>query len=332
MAITGIKPLFQFQGAIESTPGTALPATRLQPIVSGNMVEHAERVFIAEERQSFIANYRAVATKQWAELSGIELAPTFEDLAWWLQFFAKGGVAGVLEDIAAYRYTFTPTVASNDLKTGCFETGDNTQAYQIEHCVGTRMELTIARNAPSSMTVDFIGKQASPVTFTAALSSRVTEDINGALAAVYIDADGGTIGATAVTNVLEVKIGLETMQTQFWALNGSLAPVDVYRNAPRKATIEMTMAFNNTTEYLAFKSNFSGDDARLIRVKVLGSTIPTTTTAKLAQFDLYTVWAEAPFAEQDGLRVLQLSGESKFYDSLAADWKFQVVNGLPALP
>jgi len=296
------------------------------------MVEHAERTFIEEERQSLIKNYRAVATKQFVELTGIEVAPTFEDLAWWLQFFAKGGVTGVVEDTSAYRYTFTPTATADDLKTATIEVGDNTQAYQVEFCVGTRLELTLARNAASSMTVDFLGKQATAATFTGALSDRVTEDINGALAAVYINASGGTIGTSLVTNVLDVKIGLETMQTQFWALNGSLASVDVYRNAPRSASVEMTMAFNNTTEYAAFKANFLGDDPRLIRVKVLGSLVGAATSYKTAQFDLYTVWAEAPFGEQDGLRVIQLSGETVYYPGASKDWDFQVVNGLATLP
>jgi len=149
---------------------------------------------------------------------------------------------------------------------------------------------------------------------------------------VYIDASGGTIGSTLVTNVLEVKIGIETAQTQFWALNGSLTPVDVYRDAPRGCSVEMTIAFTNTTEYAAFKSNFNGDDPRLIRVKVLGSTITGSSTAKTAQFDLYTVWAESPFGEQDGLRVINLSGETVYYPSATADWNFQIVNDLSSLP
>jgi hypothetical protein len=332
MAITGTKPFFKFQAGIEGTPGVAVPATRIQPIVSGNMVEHAERTFIAEERGSLIKNYRAVATKQYVELTGIEVAPTYEDLAWWLQFFAKGGVSGVQEDTTAYRYTFTPTATADNLKTATIETGDNTQGYQVPFCVGTRMELTLARNAAATMTVDFLGQQATAAAFTGALSDRVTEDIQGALTAVYINASGGTIGNTLVNNVLDVKIGLETAQTQFFALNGQLYPVDVYRNAPRSATVEMTMAFNNTTEYAAFKSNFNGDDPRLIRVKTEGSVCGATTTKKTVQFDLYTVWAEAPFGEQDGLRVIQLSGETIYYPAATADWNFQVVNGLATLP
>ena len=332
MAITGTKPFFYLQAGIESTPGTAVAATRIQPIVSGNFTEHADREFIMEERQSLIKNYRAVATKQYVEMTGIEVAPTFEDLPWWLQFFAKGGVTGVLEDTAAYRYTFTPTSTSNDLKTATFEFGDNTQDYEVAFCVGTDFEITFARNAPATQSVGFLGQSASTTTKTAALSQRDTESINGALAAVYIDSNSGTIGTTAVTNVLDVKITLPTMTSQFWALNGSLAPVDVYRAEPRGASIEMTMAFTNDTEYAAFKSNFDSDDERFVRVAAEGTVISGSSTNKLVQFDLYPVWAEAQMGEQDGLRVVQFSGETKYNSSAGYDWNIQVVNGLSALP
>jgi hypothetical protein len=332
MAITGTRPFFYLQAGIEATPGTAVPATRIQPIVSGNWNETAERVFIEEERQSLIKNYRSVPTQQMVDFSGIEIAPTFEDLPWWLQFVAKGGVTGVVEDTAAYRYTFTPTTNANDLKTATFEWGDDTEDYEAEYCIATNMEITFSRNSPASMTMDWLGKQATTTTKTPALSQRVTEDLNGALAAVYIDADGGSFGSTAVTNVLEVTIGLPTMQSQFWALNGSLAPVDVYRSGPRSATVSMTMAFTSAAEYAAFKANFNDDAPRMVRVSVDGTQIPTTTTNKQAIFDLYTVWAEAPFGEQDGLRVVTFSGETKYDSSAGYDWTVDVVNGLVSLP
>jgi len=71
MAITGTRPFFYLQAGIETTPGSAVAATRIQPIVSGNWNEHGERVFIEEERQSLIKNYRAVATKQFVDFSGV---------------------------------------------------------------------------------------------------------------------------------------------------------------------------------------------------------------------------------------------------------------------
>lgn len=331
MAITGTKPFFYLQAGIESTPGTAVAATRIQPIVSGNFVEHFERVFIEEERQSLIKNFNAVATKQYVEISGMEVSPSFEDLAWWLQFFAKGGVTGVLEDTSAYRYTFSPNATADDLKTATFEFGDTTEDYEASFCVGTDFEISFSRNSPATQTVGFLGQAATATTKTPALSQRSVETINGALAAVYIDAKGGTMGNTLVNNVLDVKISLPTMYSQFWALNGNLYPVDVYRSAPRGAMVEMTMAFTSATEYAAFQANYNTDDERLVRVAVEGTVIPGSTTNKLAQFDLYPVWGEGNFGEQDGLRVVQFSGETKYNTSAAKDWEIQVVNGLSTL-
>ena len=242
-------------------------------------------------------------------------------------------MAGVLEDTSAYRYTFTPTVASDDLKTSTFEVGDDTQAYEINFGIGTRFEITLSRNAAATMSVDFLGEKSVTTTYTGALSDRVVEDINGALTTVAIDATGGTIGNTAITNVLEVKIGLETMQTQFWALTGSIDPSDAYRSAPRKMTVDITAAFVDTTEYAAFKANDNSDDHRLVRVSTSGTVIPGgSSTAKLAQFDAYVQWSEAPFSEQDGLKIVQFSGETEFYASASKDWDIQIVNGLSAHP
>jgi hypothetical protein len=331
MSITGTKPFFKLQAGIESVLGTAVPATRIAPIVSGSLVEHGERVFIQEERQSLIKNYRSVSTKRFVEMSGIELAPTFEDLAWWFQFFLKGGVTGSGAG-ADKTYTFLPTADADDLKSATFEPGDLTQAFQVAGCVGTRLELTFARNAPSSGSCDFVGFEATPQAFTGALTQRETEDINGALTAVYIDDFGGTFGSSLTDNVLDIKVGFPTEYQQFWALNGSLAPVDAYRAAARSATVEMTMAFTDPAEYLEFQNNLVDDVERLVRVKIEGTTIPTTAIKKSLTLDLATVWAEAPFAEQDGLRVVQFSGETKFNSPLAGDFKAEIVCGEATLP
>ncbi len=331
MAITGIRPFFKMQSVIESVRGTDLATTRIDPIISGNLVSHMERHFFSEERNSLIANYRSIVTKTFSEISGLEVNPTYQDLPHWLACFAKGGVSGQVEDTAAYRYTFTPTVATDDLKTLTFEVGDDTDVFQMNYGIGTRMEITLSRNAPATMSMDFLGELASATTFTS-LSDRVTEDVNGALTTLYIDVDGGTIGSTAVTNVLEVKIGLETMQTQFWALTGSVDPSDAYRNAPRRMTVDAKLAFRTQTEYDAYLANSTADNKRLVRCKTEGSTIPSSSTANLFQVDMYVSWTEAPFSEEEGLRIIQFSGETSYYAAASKDWDIQVVNALSSIP
>ena len=328
MALTGSMPLAKVQVGREVVPGTAVAATRKHPIMSGNLNEHGEVNFPQEQRESLVANYRGFATRRFVEISGMEVAPTFEDLPWYLNFSVSCNMVGAPTAVVARQYDFAPNATVNDLGTATLEVGDETDEFDVNFGVMTRLELTIAKNAPSTLTMDWLGQKATSSSFTSNLSDRVTEDINGALALAYIDTT--TIGSTAVTNVIDGKVTIETMQTQFWALDGNLYPVDVYRNAARKAAVEMTVAFTDTVEYDLWQSGLSasGVTTRKIRLYVPGSTIAGTSpsTPKSLTVDLYTVWTEAPFGEDEGLRTVQFKGETVYNVTAGHDFKWSVVN------
>lgn len=333
MAITGSMPLSYFQAAIEDTPGTIQAATRKIPMMGGTLTENIERQFPQEIRNSLIANYRSFPTKRWVELSGMEAAPTFEDLPWFLNFFVSNQVSGAPTALAAWKYDFKPRDGGrvDDLKTATWEVANSTQAYAVNFAAGTRFEMGFGIGAPATMSVDFIGQKATPQAATSALADRVTEDINGALATAYIDTT--TIGSTAVTNVLDAKVSIETANTQFWALSGNLHPIDRYRNAARKATVECTLAFTDTTEYAIFQTVSSNNTPRKIRLRVNGSAISGASGGQTKQLtiDLYTVWQEAPFGEQDGLNVVKFKGETMYDTSAATDFSIQVINALSSV-
>lgn len=334
MAITGQLPLSKFQAAIESVYATALPATRLQPMVGGLLTEHIERQMVKEQRGSFIAHYRSYAYKRWSELTGMSVAPTFEDLPWFLQAFAKGSVTGTGGGTPR-TYTFTPTTTSDDLNTVCWEVGDNTQAFQIAGCVGQTFEISIGAQSATTMSVGYIGNQAVNIGYTSSLSDRVTEDIIGALATAYIDTT--TIGSTNL-DVLDAKVTIPTQYQQLFALSGSLGPTNVYRGDSRAATIEATLAFDSTAarnEYLNGFQNVANANSpgleRKIRITVNGSTI-TGTTPKSLTIDWYGFWLEAPFADDNGLHTVKLKGESQYDTTVSRDWSITVVNALTSLP
>lgn len=93
MAVSGVMPLSHYQAAIEATYGTILAATRRQPMLEGGFLkEHFDRHYVKEQRGTFIDNYRSYVTKRHVELAGLPFAQTFEDLPWFLQGFAAGGV------------------------------------------------------------------------------------------------------------------------------------------------------------------------------------------------------------------------------------------------
>lgn len=322
----GTLPLTKFQAAIEVTPGTVLAATRIQPMAMGGLLtQNIERHKPQEQRNSYIRNYRSFQVKRFAELT-MTSSPTYEDLPW----FGKGFLGAPTVSptgVTAYDYVFTPTIASDDLKTVCWEVGDDTQAYAVNYAVGNKLELNLQAAAAASMSASYLAQQAAPISFTSSLSDRVTEDINGALFTASFDAT--TIGSTAVTNVLDAKMTWDNHYQQLWTGDGGIVPSSAYRSEPRSVALEATLLFTTTTEYLAF----TADTARKIRFTVLGSSIAGSTPAKVRSLtiDWYGKWDTAPISDQNGIHVVKFTGESINDATASMDWKLTVRNALATL-
>lgn len=323
----GLVALTKLQAGLEATRGTPVAATRIQPI-NGYMVENIERTKVHEQRNSFIDIYRSFQTKRSVELRGLTTSPTFEDLPWFLQSFVKGGVTGVLSAVTVYTYTFTPTVASDDLKTVTWEVGDDTQAFQVPYCLGDRLELQFTADRPAVMTCDYLGQKATKQAFTGALSDRVTEDINGSQMTAQIDST--TIGTTTVTNVLSARFALQNNWVQLWTLDGTITPDTAYRKV-RSAALELEVQFNNVTEYDAFVTT---PVERKIRLKVLGSVIAGSTgnVQKSLTIDWYGFWDAAPISDSNGVHTVKLSGTSHYDATATYDYSLAIANGLVTLP
>jgi hypothetical protein len=325
---TGVMPLSHFQAAIEATYGTILPATRKQPILPGAFLkEHGERHYVEEERGTYEKHYRSYVIKSHVELTGMQVAATFEDLPWFMQAFAKGGVTAVGEGGTpiAYGYTFVPTLASNDLKSVNWEVADDTANFSVAGCVGQSLELGFGTDGPMTTSVGYSGQRAVAQAVTGALGDRVTEDINAALFRAYIDTT--TIGSTLHAYPLSLKFTLDNGYSPLFVGDGNLFPKEFVRGARRALKIETMLAFDSIAEYNTFKAGTE----RKIRLRVEGSTIHTT-VKKALDIDWYGPWAEASFGEQGGLKTVTLSADSQYNATAGHSWRMYVRNALATLP
>ncbi len=326
----GLNTLQKAQAGLESTRGTGIAATRIVYFDRGAWFEELiGREFPDEDRNSFIQNYRNVTVSRMARLSGGANA-TFEDLAWYLQSFGKGGVTGVLSNTTVYTYTTTPTASSDDLKTVTWEIGNDTQAYQLPYGLGEKLELSWVGGQPVKLNVDYLAQRAIPQAFTGALSDRTgLEDLVGTTAKVFIDNAGGTIGSSQALNVLSGKVTLENRWQQITHLVGNLYPDDAQRDS-RWIDFELDIHFNNTTE---FAQLLAGGE-RLIRINFTGSNIAgsSPTTAKSVNIDLYGFYTSAPFAVSNAIRTVKVVGSTQYDTTATTDWKITTVNSLVTLP
>ena len=326
MALSGV------QLGWEATSGTLVPATRADPILQGNIVEHVERDFPDEQRNSFIANYRNFALKNYVEVAGVQIRPTFEGLPAWLRLFLKGiSLTGAVVGVTGASYVFSPTATSNDLITGTGEFFDPTQCYGVPYLLGNKLELGFAKNGPMTCSMDFLGQKAVPQSKTGALTIGAYEDIIGAAATVKIDTT--TIGTTPVYTVLDAKFTIDNGYIQDFVMDGNLYARGAHRGKTRYMALDMTLQFLDTTEYTLFQNSSIGTP-RKIRLSVDGTNISGSTgpLKRNLMIDWYGVWETAAFDSSDGMRTVKLSGRSQFDATATYDWKVTVQNGLVVTP
>lgn len=322
MAITGTIPLSGAKGIIEASRGTPGTVTRVLPILGGDLNEHRETYRPVEHRFSLIKNWRKpIVQKVWAEISGFEVAPTFQTLPWYLAHAAQGGGTPGTPFTALKRWQFRPTSGSDDLVTSTLIVGDSTGNFQVPFAHINSLEFGWQVGGQATLTMDWIGQQATPAGQGTATTVYDADDINGALARAYIDTS--TIGSTSVATVQDYKFRIENNIVPFFAPDGNLYPSDFYRSESRTATVEATLAFTSTTEYNAFRDATH----RKFRTVIPGGTISGGTGLFGVTVDWFGEWDEAPFGSTDGLRTIKVKGESRVSTADGTvDWAITVDN------
>ena len=327
MAIQGTVPLYRCQIGWElPTRGVAHAATRAMPILGGELQDHHELSMRKEQRNSFIAYHRApIQTKSWAEISGLEVVPTFEEMPQYLGLALKKVQTPSTVNTTVQRWEYTTTATEDDLATATFEVGDDATDFRMNFGVVNRWQFGWELGGPATMTMDVLGSQmAVASTYSSGLSFLTSEEINPAEARVYIDATAGGMGGTINTNLQSFQATVENHYIQHWAADGNYYPNDVYRSEPRTMQIEGTVDFNDTTQYLAYAST----QERFIRCYIPGSEVTGSDPAlpRSITIDAAVYWDDAPFQTTDGRRQMRFTGSTVYNTTLGHDWKVTVDN------
>lgn len=329
----GLVALSGLQRVIETTPGTAIATTAIQPILGGWMREMVERQFPEEQRYSLIKGYRNFATKNFVQLSGVTIAPTFTDLSHLGTMFWKGGAlaaggppkvaTGVMSLLTVYTYAFVPTVATDDLVTDTFEVGDNVTNWQLPYVIGNKIELGFSNGGPMTCSMDFLAQRAVAAAKTAELAVVGDEDIIGAKAIGTLDTTTIGTGALAV-QFKDYKVSWDNGFSQEFVLNGNLYSAGHHRGGPRGADVEATVLFDSvaSTEYTAMFQNTGIGTIRKLRMGVSGSTIAGSTGSvpRKLTIDTYLIWDTAEFDTIDGQRACKFSGHTQYDATATNDW------------
>jgi len=203
----GIRLLSHFQMGRESTLGTAVAATRMfYPDLSSTFQVDWKKTY-HEGRRTLRRNPVTYATRQ-GEQVGINFRTvddagiSFDELPFFLQW--PTGTITPASGTASYDwsgYAWGGT-ANGTVRGYTCEYGDDTQSYEAEYVVATRLGLSADTDGMTQLTADMVGRQSTKSAKTA-LSPTDPVYIPGYLwSPKFATTQSGLSGASAVANFL----------------------------------------------------------------------------------------------------------------------------------
>jgi hypothetical protein len=326
----GEVTLRKTQAALETTRGTDLAATR-KVYTKGQMTKDLNFQVPEEDRGTFIKQYRStlgVAIAAFPQTGGA----TYEDLPWWCQLWLKGGVTGVLSNVAVYTYTFVPTPGTDDIKSATFEWGDDTQAFQMNFGMVDTFDITGALDSFWHLDIGVIGANMDTTTFTGALSDRTTEDINTYLTKLALGAAGAVPSSYMTGRFISFKLSGKNNLNRKWFADGTSPAIGGMGRGKREFTLEVTMEGNAAT--ITERGVWEAGTNRVARVTATGSNIPASspTTAKSADIIVPGKWSAYVVGERETNTIFTGTLMSEYDGTLTYDISVAIANALATLP
>lgn len=208
----GERALTKFQAGLETDRGTAVPADTIL-LIGEHPPINVDRIptFINDDAGVRAPSVRAPRVDQFLVNDSLTNENAyFQYLPLMFSLGVKGNITPVEQTSSQndMLWTFTPSMtALNAPDTATFEMGDNTQAYEVEYVMISRIRLagTISQDQSASnfiVEVDYFGRQVTPTTFTGSLNIPSTENINSKLMRFFQDTTFAGLGGTEKTGLL----------------------------------------------------------------------------------------------------------------------------------
>ncbi len=250
-----------------------------------------------------------------------------------------GGSGGTVTRVHQI-WTFTPTAASDDIKSASVQFGysDGIAATQpivkLNGLVGDEFSLKFDKSGDA--TVTFTSKMVSKSAaaqlsaFSGSAPDRTVVLASSVNTTAYLDT-ASAIGTTADSNVMDVTWSLKNGFAPLYTLNASTAPTDLLRTGARTWKAEITRAY---AQYSSLAADAEWDayvakTVRKLRLKTVGPTLGSSTY--IIQLDLYGVYTAMTNAEANGIAVQKFTMEPVYDTSATTDFSLVVTNNTPSI-
>lgn len=325
--------LLQAQAGLESTRGTGVTATRK---VYAQVTPSYSKALSAmtDTTGTFDGRRRPHYGREKVSFSAADVV-TYEDIAWWLQLGIKGGVTSTTTGTTGKLYSFTPSAASDDIKSMTLEFNESGNPYKSTQVMVNSWTLrgdADNDNEPGWMfDAEMMGRDWATTTFTSALTDRTTEVCLARGTKLYIDDAGGTIGTTQVTGKLINWSITQNNNIHFkaFAEDTTNYAANKVGRGERTVDAQFTFEFDSDAEFAKYRNSLP--QQRLIRLVQEGTQIGAGPAKNKLQVDLYGYWSSWSRGDREG-NLTATFGLMGFYDTTATKTiQVDVTNSLSTL-
>lgn len=332
--MAGIVPLQKLQIGRETTAGTAVAATTIWRGKAA-MIEDSLQVVPVDEQIGLLSGTdRTYIPFTEGKVSMPATEASFEQLPHILEAGIKTATPAQDGVGSGYVYTYAfPTTSKNTLKTYTLEAGDDQQEEELAYAFVEKFTLEGKSKEAVMVSADWIGQAVAPSSFTS-LNLATVETLLFQKTKLYIDAVGGTLGSTQVSNTmlgfkLDVTTGWHTKYTGDGTLNYSFIEAGM-----PEVLLEMTWEHNSSA--VTEKANWRAQTARQIQLKIEGGALGTPGTSytyKTLKINLAGKWEKfSVLGNQDGNSIVTATLRAKYNSTAALFGSLIVVNELTTLP
>ena len=332
--MAGVKALRSIQMGVETTAGTEADATTIWR--GTGAIEDEQEVTFPEEDVGYLSGLdRTYIAKLGGTLEFESVPATFEQVSYLLNMgIASGSTAA---DGSGSGVIWTHTAATTQgatFDTYTLEMGDNQQFEVLTYGMAEELAFEGKAGEALMMGATIRGQQPANTTKTASLSVPSVEDVLFSKGKLYIDAVGGTMGTTQVTNSwLSMSMTIDTGRRAVWTADGNL-----YFSFDKQVMPEIVteVTFEHDSFAVAAKTDARAQEARQLRMEWEGTAFTTAGTAytyKTFRMDqVAKVESFTAIEDEDGNDIITATFRARYNDTAAKFFEALVVNTLSDLP
>ena len=271
----GVKALRRIEMADEVTKGTVGTYTTSWRGVGTMPDDQRTITFPSEEINLVVPTNRIYTPRHFGNLSFAQTEATFEQLPYILSAGVENIITGTQDGTGPYVYTYSMgTTTIPDITTYSLKAGDDTAVEQMLYCFVT--DFTLSANAGEAVMVQANWAGQGPTAGAAFTDPAIpaVEDILAQLGQLWIEDEGGTFEATAMSNtILSFELAVNTGRTPKWFIDGNSKEFGVdYYNYDNVSAVA-TIVFEHDATSTAFKADWRAETGKMIQVLFEGSTI-----------------------------------------------------------